>query len=86
MIQEANEIFGEQVTNSNVALNCALITGKTNRTIGRKEPLMYLKERYEWTTETIVAQRLNSHLIPLVELKSGDYEGLTGIQKANKIK
>lgn len=86
LIQEANEIFGEQVINSNVALNCALITGKTNRTIGRKEPLMYLKERYEWATETIVAQRLNSHLIPLVELKSGDYEGLTGIQKANKIK
>ncbi len=41
-----------------LALNCALITNTTNRTIGRKDPLIYLKERYEWTTEDIVNQRL----------------------------
>lgn len=86
LIQEANEFFGEQVINSTVSLNCALITGKTNRTIGRKEPLTYLKERYEWTTEEIVAQRLNSHLIPLTELKAGDYVGLSDKSKADKIK
>lgn len=86
LIQEANEFFGEQEINSTVALNCALITGKTNRTIGRKEPLTYLKERYEWTTEAIVTQRLNSHLIPLTELKAGDYEGLSDEAKAKKIK
>lgn len=86
LIQEANDIFGEQTLNSTVALNCALITGKTNRTIGKKEPLYYLKERYEWTTETIVSQRLNSHIIPLAELKAGDYEGLNEEDKARKIK
>lgn len=86
LIQEANEFFGEQEINSTVALNCALITGKTNRTIGRKEPLTYLKERYEWTTEAIVSQRLHSHIIPLAELKAGDYEGLSDEAKAKKIK
>lgn len=86
LVQEANEFFGEQEINSTVALNCALITSKTNRNIGRKEPLTYLKERYEWTTESIVAQRLNSHIIPLAELKAGDYEGLKEDAKAKKIK
>jgi hypothetical protein len=86
LIQEANNFFGEQEMNSTVALNCALITGKTNRTIGRKEPLTYLKERYEWTTEAIVTQRLNSHIIPITELKAGDYEGLSEEAKGKKIK
>jgi hypothetical protein len=86
LIQEANEYFKEEPINSTVALNCALITGKTNRTIGRKEPLTYLKERYEWATEAIVSQRLNSHIIPIAELKAGDYEGLSEEAKAKKIK
>lgn len=86
LIEEANAYFQENGINSTVALNCALITGKTNRTIGRKEPLTYLKERYEWASETIVTQRLNSHLIPLNQLKAGDYEGLNEEAKAQKIK
>jgi hypothetical protein len=86
LIQEANAYLGEQEINSTVALNCALITGNTNRTIGRKEPLTYLKERYKWTSQAIVEQRLNSHLIPLDELKAGDYEGLSEEEKAQKIK
>jgi hypothetical protein len=85
LIQEAVDTLKEDI-NSTIALNCALITGKTNRSIGRKEPLTYLKDRYNWANETIVKQRLNSHLIPLEELKAGDYEGLSEMDKAQKIK
>jgi len=84
LIQDANQYFEEQI-NSSVALNCSLITGKTNRTIGRKEPLTYLKERYDWASETIIEQRLQSHLIPVNELKAGSYEGLDEKSKAEKI-
>jgi hypothetical protein len=59
---------------SYLALNCALISDSTNQTIGRKDPLFYLKERYKWTTEEIVNERLNSHLIPVPELANGGYE------------
>ena len=85
LIEEANEFLDDKL-NSTVALNCALITNTTNRKIGRKEPLTYLKERYNWTTETIVQQRLQSHLIPINELKAGSYEGLDEKTKAEKIK
>ncbi|MFZ2864993.1 MAG: DUF262 domain-containing protein [Ignavibacteriaceae bacterium] len=85
LIEEAAQILEEEV-NSTVALNCALITGRTNRTIGRKEPLTYLRERYNWATETIIQQRLHSHLIPIDELKAGNYEGLDNKDKAEKIK
>lgn len=86
LISEANAYFKTNDINSTIALNCALITGKTNRTIGRKEPLIYLKERYEWVSEAIVTQRLNSHLIPVKELKAGGYDGLNDEDKAKKIK
>jgi hypothetical protein len=85
LIEEANEHLDEPLRSS-VALNCALITDTTNRNIGRKEPLAYLKERYQWATETIINQRLQSHLIPKNELAAGSYEGLNGIDKAHKIK
>jgi hypothetical protein len=85
LIQEAVVTLNEDI-NSTIALNCALITGKTNRTIGRKEPFTYLKERYNMANEIIVEQRLKSHLIPVEELKAGDYEGLTELAKAQKIK
>lgn len=65
------------------ALNCALIKDKTNLNIGRKEPLKYLKERYKWTTEENVNDRLNSHLIPIEELANGGYEGL-GVEERNE--
>lgn len=69
-----------------LALNCALIADKTNITIGRKEPLQYLKDRYEWTTEAIVRERLQSHLIPIAELANGGYEGLSPEAKADKLR
>ncbi|MDP3042429.1 MAG: DUF262 domain-containing protein [Candidatus Omnitrophota bacterium] len=67
LLEEAN-------INSYLALNCALISDSTNMSIGRKEPLLYLKERYQWATEEIVHERLNSHLIPVAELANGGYE------------
>ncbi|RMF67156.1 MAG: hypothetical protein D6742_08205, partial [Cyanobacteria bacterium J069] len=69
-----------------LALNCALIKDKTNLTIGRKDPLVYLKERYEWTSEDIVKERLQSHLIPIPELANGGYEGLAEDEKTAKLK
>ena len=70
---------------SYLALNCALITDKTNLNISNKDPLKYLKERYNWTSEDIVNARLQSHLIPIEELKSGGYEGLSKDDKKTKV-
>lgn len=78
-------LLQEAKVESYLALNCALITNKTNRNIGRKDPLKYLEERYEWTDEEIVNQRLKSHLIPIKELANGGYEGLSETDKNNKI-
>ena len=69
-----------------LALNCALITDTTNMSIGRKDPLQYLKDRYAWTSETIVRERLQSHLIPIPELANGGYEGLLEAEKNEKLK
>jgi hypothetical protein len=78
-------LLQEAKVESFLALNCALITNKTNRTIGRKDPLKYLKERYEWTDQEIVDTRLKSHLIPVAELANGGYEGLSEEEKNKKI-
>ncbi len=69
-----------------LALNCSLIADKTNMSIGRKDPLEYLKDRYQWTSEEIVTERLHSHLIPIPELANGGYEGLSDTEKAEKLK
>lgn len=57
---------------ASLALNCALITWKTNRTIGRKDPLDYLQERVQWADEETVRRRMRTHLI--------DYDLLAGKQ------
>ena len=54
--------------------------------IGRKEPLQYLKDRYKWTTEENVNDRLDSHLIPVEELANGGYESLEEDERNNKVK
>jgi len=79
-------LLKEAKIDSFLALNCALISGKTNRKISRKDPLQYLKERYEWITEEIVDERLNSHLIPIAELANGGYESLREAEKNEKLK
>ena len=70
-----------------MALGCVLwLTNKTNISIGRKDPLQYLKDRYEWTSEAIVRERLQSHLIPIEELANGGYDGLSKAKKIEKLK
>lgn len=79
-------LLKEADVNSYLALNCALITDKTNFAIGRKDPLEYLKDRYKWTSQGIVNERLHSHLIPVQELANGGYEELSKPNKNEKIK
>lgn len=79
-------LLKEAGTNSFLALNCALISDKTNISIGRKDPLEYLKDRYKWTSKEIVKERLQSHLIPIDELANGGYENLSDEQKIEKLK
>lgn len=78
-------LLREAKIDSYIALNCSLITNVTNRNIGRKDPLTYLKERYKWTNEEIVDQRLKSHLIPIAELANGGYVDLEEEVKIMKI-
>lgn len=63
---------------SYLALNCALITWKTNRSIGRKDPLNYLKDRVEWAGEDTVRKRLKTHLIDYDDLAKANYDAVSG--------
>ncbi|MFJ4352238.1 DUF262 domain-containing protein [Pseudomonas sp. NPDC089428] len=63
---------------SYLALNCALITWKTNRSIGRKDPLNYLKDRVEWAGEDTVRKRLKTHLIDYDDLAKANYGAVSG--------
>ena len=58
---------------SYLALNCTLITWKTNRSIGRKDPLEYLRDRVEWADEATITQRLRTHLIDYATLAAATY-------------
>lgn len=89
--REYHHIFPDSLINgsgidSYKALNCALVTWKTNRTIGNKEPLQYLKDRNEWVDDQTVKQRLHSHLIPLEELATGGYHNLSEEERIQKIR
>jgi hypothetical protein len=74
-----------------LALNCALITAKTNRTIGRKDPLDYLKDRVGWAGEEAVRVRLKTHLLDYDTLAAATYmdehgKPLIGEALATKLK
>jgi hypothetical protein len=71
-------LLSEAGIKSYLALNCALITWKTNRMIGRKDPLDYLQERVQWADEGAVRERLQSHLISFDLLSKAHYAGLDG--------
>lgn len=71
---------------SYLALNCAFITWKTNRIIGRKDPLEYLQDRVEWAGEESIRERMKSHLIDFDLLAKASYKGLEGEQLATKLK
>lgn len=66
------------------AVNCALVTWKTNRTISNKEPLTYLKDRAENSNlgEAEIKRRLISHLIPFEEFAVGYTDLNSNDQKA----
>jgi len=55
-----------------LALNCGLVTWRTNRNMAAKAPSVYMNERMN-VGEDEVERRLNSHLIGLESLQSDDY-------------
>ncbi|CAL9302477.1 GmrSD restriction endonuclease domain-containing protein [Streptomyces sp. SudanB182_2057] len=59
-----------------LALNCALITWKTNRTIRDKEPLVYMRDRADASSlgDEEILFRLKSHSIPEEPLRENNYE------------
>lgn len=67
-------LLQEAGIDSYLALNCALVTWKTNRSIGRKDPLAYLRDRVEWSDEDTVRQRLRTHLLDYDTLSKATYE------------
>lgn len=67
-------LLQEAGIDSFLALNCALVTWKTNRSIGRKDPLAYLQDRVEWSDEHTVGQRLRTHLLDFEALSKATYE------------
>ena len=68
------------------AMNCALISWRTNRTISDKDPVRYLKERADNATlgESELVRRLQTHLIPIASLSVG-YDGLGSDERKQKI-
>jgi len=74
-----NQLLAEAGVNSMLALNCVLITWKTNRTIGRLDPITYLKNRADAAPDPRdVRDRLDSHLVPYERLvDAGPYENQT---------
>lgn len=75
-----------EVENSHSAMNCALITETTNRIVGRKDPMDYLKERAQWTDDREISGRLKTHLIPYDLLNKAHYQGLEGEELKSGVK
>lgn len=61
-------ILKELDVNPDLALNCAIITSSTNKSLGAKAPLHYIKEKYNVFDEQTIKFRLHSHLIPTTRL------------------
>ncbi len=63
-------------TEAHSALNCALISWRTNRKISAKSPAEYITERAKHANISMieVKRRLESHLIPFDELMEGDFQ------------
>lgn len=67
---------GIEERDASVALNCALITWRTNRTIGAQEPVRYLRERAEAAeSEDVLMHRLDTHAIPYGSMAASDFDG-----------
>lgn len=83
-----DRLLGDASIESCLALNCALITWKTNRTIGRLDPIAYLEARAERAPDPRdVRERLESHLVPYEQLASaGPYADSTNGQLREVLK
>jgi hypothetical protein len=81
---EDAEITDEQISR---ALNCALVTWRTNRTISNKDPIAYMKERANNGTlgEEELKRRLRTHLIPHAPLAVG-YDGMSDDERRARVK
>lgn len=81
---EDAEVPDEQIFR---ALNCALVTWRTNRTISNKDPIAYLKERADNSAlgEKELRRRLKTHLIPYGKLAVG-YDGLRDEERRARVK
>ncbi len=78
-------LLSESGIDSDYALNCVLITWKTNRIIGRKDPIEYLKKRVEWADEVTVSDRLKTHLVSYELLSKAQYQELNGETLKSKL-
>lgn len=78
-------LLSEAGIQSYLALNCAFITWKTNRMIGRKDPLEYLQERVQWADEKVIRERLKSHLISYDHLTQAHYASLRNDELKQKV-
>jgi hypothetical protein len=69
------------------ALNCALVTWRTNRVISDKDPITYLKERVNNCAlgEDELKRRLRTHLIPYAALAVG-YRGMSDDERRARVK
>lgn len=69
------------------ALNCALVTWRTNRTISNTDPITYLKERSDNCAlgEEELKHRLRTHLIPYSQLAVG-YNGMSDDERRANVK
>lgn len=69
------------------AMNCALVTWRTNRAISGKDPITYLKERADNAAlgEEDLRRRLKTHLIPYSQIAVG-YDGMTDEERKNRIR
>lgn len=65
-------VLNELEINPDLVLNCAIITSSTNKSLGAKEPLKYIREKYNIFDENTIKFRLNSHLIPITRLTEID--------------
>lgn len=65
------------------AVNCALITWRTNRTLSNKTPLVYLTERADNNAlgEEDLRHRLRTHLIPYDALALTEHDALDGVEE-----
>jgi hypothetical protein len=70
------DILKELDVNPDLALNCAIITSSTNKSLGAKAPLQYIREKYNIFDEQTIKFRLHSHLIPtsrLTEIEENEH-------------